>query len=113
MHGRRSLHPRLENPFIISFKTKNSKEKLILIDPKGSTGQIENNPMTMKNHYIPTSFQRASNIRVRRVLGSFILRSAQQEEALHRIWYALRRWRLVSRRIILFPMTACSSINWR
>ncbi|CAA7401850.1 unnamed protein product [Spirodela intermedia] len=28
---------------------------------------------------------------VRRVLGSFILRSAQQEEALHRIWYALRR----------------------
>ncbi|CAA7405866.1 unnamed protein product [Spirodela intermedia] len=27
---------------------------------------------------------------VRRVLGSFILRSAQQEEALHRIWYALR-----------------------
>ncbi|CAA7392160.1 unnamed protein product [Spirodela intermedia] len=23
--------------------------------------------------------------------GSFILRSAQQEEALHRIWYALRR----------------------
>ncbi|CAA6674749.1 unnamed protein product [Spirodela intermedia] len=25
-----------------------------------------------------------------RVLGSFILRSAQQEEALHRIWYALR-----------------------
>ncbi|CAA6674264.1 unnamed protein product [Spirodela intermedia] len=28
--------------------------------------------------------------------GSFILRSAQQEEALHCIWYALRRWRLVS-----------------
>ncbi|CAA7393110.1 unnamed protein product [Spirodela intermedia] len=26
----------------------------------------------------------------------FILRSTQQEEALHRIWYALRRWRLVS-----------------
>ncbi|CAA6675078.1 unnamed protein product [Spirodela intermedia] len=29
--------------------------------------------------------------------GSFILRSAQQEEALHRIWYALRRlkyWKL-------------------
>ncbi|CAA6656580.1 unnamed protein product [Spirodela intermedia] len=23
--------------------------------------------------------------------GSFILKSAQQEEALHRIWYALRR----------------------
>ncbi|CAA7392180.1 unnamed protein product [Spirodela intermedia] len=44
---------------------------------------------------------------------SFILRSAQQEEALHRIWYALRRWRLVSRRIILFPTTACSSINRR
>ncbi|CAB1184492.1 unnamed protein product [Spirodela intermedia] len=36
-----------------------------------------------------------------------------QEEALHRIWYALRRWRLVSRRIVLFPMTACSSINRR
>ncbi|CAA7406979.1 unnamed protein product [Spirodela intermedia] len=25
----------------------------------------------------------------------FILRSTQQEETLHRIWYALRRWRLV------------------
>ncbi|CAA7393062.1 unnamed protein product [Spirodela intermedia] len=48
-----------------------------------------------------------------RVSGSFILRSAQQEEALHRIWYALRRWRLISRRIVLFPTTACSSINWR
>ncbi|CAA6664025.1 unnamed protein product [Spirodela intermedia] len=36
-----------------------------------------------------------------------------QEEALHRIWYALRRWRLVSRRIVLFPTTACSSINRR
>ncbi|CAA6675175.1 unnamed protein product [Spirodela intermedia] len=45
-----------------------------------------------------------------RVLGSFILRSAQQEEALHRIWYALRRWRLVSRRIVLFPTTAYLSI---
>ncbi|CAA6675408.1 unnamed protein product [Spirodela intermedia] len=44
---------------------------------------------------------------------SFILRSAQQEEALHHIWYALRRWRLVSRRIVLFPTTACSSINRR
>ncbi|CAA7392276.1 unnamed protein product [Spirodela intermedia] len=43
----------------------------------------------------------------------FILRSAQQGEALHHIWYALRRWRLVSRRIVLFPMTACSSINRR
>ncbi|CAA7407822.1 unnamed protein product [Spirodela intermedia] len=43
----------------------------------------------------------------------FILRSAQQEEALHRIWYSLRRWRLLSRRIVLFPTTACSSINWR
>ncbi|CAA6674271.1 unnamed protein product [Spirodela intermedia] len=28
---------------------------------------------------------------VGRMSGSFILRSAQQEEALHRIWYALRR----------------------
>ncbi|CAA6665923.1 unnamed protein product [Spirodela intermedia] len=36
---------------------------------------------------------------------------ARQEEALHRIWYALRRWRLVSRQIVLFPMMACSSIN--
>ncbi|CAA7410321.1 unnamed protein product [Spirodela intermedia] len=36
-----------------------------------------------------------------------------QEEALHRIWYALRRWRLVSRQIVLFPTTACSSINRR
>ncbi|CAA7407030.1 unnamed protein product [Spirodela intermedia] len=44
---------------------------------------------------------------------SFILRSAQQEEALYRIWYALRRWRLVSRRIVLFLTTACSSINRR
>ncbi|CAA7411074.1 unnamed protein product [Spirodela intermedia] len=43
----------------------------------------------------------------------FILKSAQQEEALHRIWYALRRWRLVSRRIVLFPTTACSSVNRR
>ncbi|CAA6674642.1 unnamed protein product [Spirodela intermedia] len=43
----------------------------------------------------------------------FILRSAQQEEALHRIWYALRRWRLVSRWIVLFSTTACSSINRR
>ncbi|CAA6674018.1 unnamed protein product [Spirodela intermedia] len=48
-----------------------------------------------------------------RVLGSFILRSAQQEGALHRIWYALRRWRLVSRRIVFFSTTACSSINQR
>ncbi|CAA7411057.1 unnamed protein product [Spirodela intermedia] len=64
MHSRRSLHPRLENPFIISFKNKNSKEKLILMDSEGSIGQIENNPMAMKNHYIPDSFQRASNIRV-------------------------------------------------
>ncbi|CAA6675661.1 unnamed protein product [Spirodela intermedia] len=47
-----------------------------------------------------------------RVLGSFILRSAQQEEALHRIWYALRRWRLVSGGSSL-PTTACSSINRR
>ncbi|CAA6658359.1 unnamed protein product [Spirodela intermedia] len=50
---------------------------------------------------------------VGRVLGSFILKSAQQEEALHRIWYALRRWRLVSRRIVLFPTMACSLINRR
>ncbi|CAA7409180.1 unnamed protein product [Spirodela intermedia] len=49
----------------------------------------------------------------RRFLRSFILRSAQQEKALHRIWYALRRWRLVSPRIVLFPTMACSSINRR
>ncbi|CAA7400912.1 unnamed protein product [Spirodela intermedia] len=36
-----------------------------------------------------------------------------QEEALHRIWYALRRWRLVSRQIVLFSTMACSSINQR
>ncbi|CAA7397912.1 unnamed protein product [Spirodela intermedia] len=48
-----------------------------------------------------------------RIRESFILRSTQQEEALHRIWYALRRWRLISRRIVLFPTTACSSINRR
>ncbi|CAA7399498.1 unnamed protein product [Spirodela intermedia] len=29
---------------------------------------------------------------VGRMSGIFIFRSAQQEEALHRIWYALRRW---------------------
>ncbi|CAA7403212.1 unnamed protein product [Spirodela intermedia] len=29
-------------------------------------------------------------MRIRRKQKSFILRSAQQEEALHRIWYALR-----------------------
>ncbi|CAA7405470.1 unnamed protein product [Spirodela intermedia] len=34
------------------------------MDLEGSTGQIENNPMAMKNHYISDSFQRASNIRV-------------------------------------------------
>ncbi|CAA7394863.1 unnamed protein product [Spirodela intermedia] len=49
----------------------------------------------------------------KRVRTSFILRSAQQEEALHHIWYALRRWRLVSRWIILFSTMACSSINQR
>ncbi|CAA6653907.1 unnamed protein product [Spirodela intermedia] len=43
----------------------------------------------------------------------FILKSAEQEEALHHIWYALKRWRLVSRRIVLFPTTTCSSINQR
>ncbi|CAA6663547.1 unnamed protein product [Spirodela intermedia] len=48
-----------------------------------------------------------------RVSGSFILKSAQQEEALHCIWYALRRWQLVPRRIILFPTTAYLSINRR
>ncbi|CAA7409436.1 unnamed protein product [Spirodela intermedia] len=36
-----------------------------------------------------------------------------KEEALHRIWYTLRRWQLVSRRIVLFPTTACLSINRR
>ncbi|CAA7400035.1 unnamed protein product [Spirodela intermedia] len=50
---------------------------------------------------------------VGRVSGSFILKSAQQEEALHCIWYALRRWQLVPRRIILFPTTAYLSINRR
>ncbi|CAA7388859.1 unnamed protein product [Spirodela intermedia] len=44
---------------------------------------------------------------------SFILWSTQQEEALHCIWYALRRWRLISQRIVHFLTTACSSINWR
>ncbi|CAA7411085.1 unnamed protein product [Spirodela intermedia] len=50
---------------------------------------------------------------VGRVSGSFILKSAQQEEALHCIWYTLRRWRLISRQIVLFPTMACSSINRR
>ncbi|CAA6674535.1 unnamed protein product [Spirodela intermedia] len=30
-----------------------------------------------------------------------------------RSWMEVGRWRLVSRRIVLFPMTACSSINRR
>ncbi|CAA6668912.1 unnamed protein product [Spirodela intermedia] len=47
------------------------------------------------------------------VKKSFILRSVQQEETLHCIWCALRRWQLVSRRIVLFLTTACSLINWR
>ncbi|CAA6670187.1 unnamed protein product [Spirodela intermedia] len=34
-------------------------------------------------------------------------------EALHRIWYALKMWRLVSRWIVLFLTTACSLINRR
>ncbi|CAA7395945.1 unnamed protein product [Spirodela intermedia] len=29
------------------------------------------------------------------VSRSFILRSVEQEEALHRIWYALKRWELI------------------
>ncbi|CAA7389787.1 unnamed protein product [Spirodela intermedia] len=53
---------------------------------------------------------------VGRMSRSFILRSAQQEEALHRIWYALRRWRLVSRQIpvwIAMTLTAfsCSDLT--
>ncbi|CAA6675802.1 unnamed protein product [Spirodela intermedia] len=46
-----------------------------------------------------------------RMSRSFILRSAQQEEALHRIWYAFKRWRLVSQRIVLFSMTTCSMMS--
>ncbi|CAA7409210.1 unnamed protein product [Spirodela intermedia] len=34
------------------------------MDLEGSIGQIEDNPMAMKNYYIPNSFQRASNISV-------------------------------------------------
>ncbi|CAA7404038.1 unnamed protein product [Spirodela intermedia] len=34
------------------------------MDPEESIGQTESNPMAIKNHYIPYSFQRASNIRV-------------------------------------------------
>ncbi|CAA6675828.1 unnamed protein product [Spirodela intermedia] len=45
--------------------------------------------------------------------GSPWTRTTLQEEALHRIWYALKRWRLVSRWIILFSTMACSSINRR
>ncbi|CAA6674754.1 unnamed protein product [Spirodela intermedia] len=40
------------------------------------------------------------------MLGSFILKFVQQEEALRRIWYALKRWRLVSRQIVLFSTMA-------
>ncbi|CAA6659750.1 unnamed protein product [Spirodela intermedia] len=45
--------------------------------------------------------------------GVFIIRFTQQKEALHCIRYALKRWQLVSRRIVLFPTTTCSSINRR
>ncbi|CAA7411131.1 unnamed protein product [Spirodela intermedia] len=47
------------------------------------------------------------------VSRSFILKSAQQEEALNCIWYTLKRWRLISQRIVFFPTMACSSINQR
>ncbi|CAA7400904.1 unnamed protein product [Spirodela intermedia] len=45
--------------------------------------------------------------------ADFESQCSHQEEVLHRIWYALRRWRLVFRWIVLFPTTACSSINRR
>ncbi|CAA7388589.1 unnamed protein product [Spirodela intermedia] len=35
------------------------------------------------------------------------------QEVLHHIWYALKRWRLISRWIVLFSLTAYLSINWR
>ncbi|CAA6658269.1 unnamed protein product [Spirodela intermedia] len=44
------------------------------------------------HHRVDTPYHPQTNGQVGRVSGSFILRSAQQEEALHRIWYALRRW---------------------
>ncbi|CAA7410058.1 unnamed protein product [Spirodela intermedia] len=53
------------------------------------------------------------SVRKNRRAVSFILRSAQQEEALDRIWYALKRWQLVSQQIVLFLTMACSSINRR
>ncbi|CAA6674693.1 unnamed protein product [Spirodela intermedia] len=49
--------------------------------------------LRLSGSYHPTE---RSWMEVGHVSGSFILRSAQQEEALHRIWYALKRWRLVS-----------------
>ncbi|CAA6674019.1 unnamed protein product [Spirodela intermedia] len=39
----------------------------------------------------PSTSLMASQLHVGRMLGSFILRSAQQEEALHHIWYALKK----------------------
>ncbi|CAA7409171.1 unnamed protein product [Spirodela intermedia] len=41
--------------------------------------------------HLPADLVHTSWMEVGRILGSFILRSTQQEEALHRIWYALRR----------------------
>ncbi|CAA7392215.1 unnamed protein product [Spirodela intermedia] len=37
----------------------------------------------------------------------------EQEEAFHRIWYALKKWPLVSQQIVLFPTTACSRLAKR
>ncbi|CAA7392225.1 unnamed protein product [Spirodela intermedia] len=36
-----------------------------------------------------------------------------QGEAFHRIWYALKKWPLVSQQIVLFPTTACSRLAKR
>ncbi|CAA6674977.1 unnamed protein product [Spirodela intermedia] len=110
----------LKIPRFISNLTVGANGTLILDRPMKWV--VESSPAAVTRRSGKTATLRLSGgchptergwMEVRRVLGSFILRSAQQEEALHRIWYALRRWRLVSRRIVLFPTTACSSINRR
>ncbi|CAA7403217.1 unnamed protein product [Spirodela intermedia] len=113
----------------MNFILGNKKEIYLKFTKKGNKGAdrsmkwvVESSPAAVTRRSRKTATLRLSGgchpterswMEVGRVSGSFILRSAQQEEALHRIWYALRRWRLVSRRIVLFPTTACSSINRR
>ncbi|CAA6674277.1 unnamed protein product [Spirodela intermedia] len=58
--------------------------------PALSPGRTENSDFAALRRLSPDGEERGC--RWARVRESFILRSAQQEETLHRIWYALRRW---------------------